>query len=298
MAKASGEPARPDWLPDWLPEAARFYLEHTAKGVSLRVIARHAGCHPSTVLRHVRRFETRRDDPLIDAALDALSRDTDIHAGGATAMTAPFRPDAPATDATIPPQSPRRIDEETLGREARRILRRLVEPGAVLVLGADFERAVVLRDGPGGEKIRTGVLDQAVAQAFALKDWIACRGGGRVAHYAITAAGRAALRRFIEADAAPPPKGRRQAGWPRRPRPSRPSMAPGNPGWSRTPMRAARAGCAATSPKARSRFLAGGARRTAAPSSRPTSWPPPNGCGRISNSRRWGRASRRTGTAS
>lgn len=204
MAKASGEPARPDWLPDWLPEAARFYLEHTAKGVSLRVIARHAGCHPSTVLRHVRRFETRRDDPLIDAALDALSRDTDIHAGGATAMTAPFRPDAPATDATIPPQSPRRIDEETLGREARRILRRLVEPGAVLVLGADFERAVVLRDGPGGEKIRTGVLDRAVAQAFALKDWIACRGGGRVAHYAITAAGRAALRRFIEADAAPP----------------------------------------------------------------------------------------------
>ncbi|MGA1633805.1 MAG: DUF6456 domain-containing protein [Gemmobacter sp.] len=199
MAKASGDLA----LPDWLPEAARFYLEHTAAGVSLRNLARRAGCHPSTVLRHVRRFETRRDDPLIDAALDALTRDPDIHARGANPMTAPFRPDLSTSSG---PDSPRRIDEATLAREARRILRRLIEPGALLVLGAEFERAVVLRDGPGGEKIRTGVLDRGVAQAFALKDWIACRGGGRVAQYAITAAGRAALRRLIEADAAAQPE--------------------------------------------------------------------------------------------
>lgn len=197
MAKAIGELA----LPEWLPEAARFYLEHTASGVSLRVLARRAGCHPSTVLRHVRRFETRRDDPLIDAALDALSRPTDTHARGATDMTAPFRPDTAVTAA----DAPSRIDEATLAREARRILRRLIEPGAVLVLGTDFDRAVILREGPGGEAIRTGVLDRAVAQAFALKDWIACRTTGRVARYAITAAGRAALRRLIENEAAAAP---------------------------------------------------------------------------------------------
>ncbi|MGA1268873.1 MAG: helix-turn-helix domain-containing protein, partial [Gemmobacter sp.] len=131
MAKASGDLA----LPDWLPEAARFYLEHTAAGVSLRNLARRAGCHPSTVLRHVRRFETRRDDPLIDAALDALTRDPDIHARGANPMTAPFRPDLSTSSG---PDSPRRIDEATLAREARRILRRLIEPGALLVLGAEF----------------------------------------------------------------------------------------------------------------------------------------------------------------
>jgi hypothetical protein len=193
MTKASGELA----LPDWLPKPARFYLEHTAAGVSLRVIARRAGCHPSTVLRHVRRFEIRRDDPLIDAALDALSRPPDTPARGATAMTAPFRTDTPTTTAETPP----RIDEATLAREARRILRRLIEPGAVLVLGADFDRAVVLREWPGGAAIRTGALDRAVAQAFALKDWIVCRGTGRVARYAITAAGRAALRRLVETEA-------------------------------------------------------------------------------------------------
>jgi lambda repressor-like predicted transcriptional regulator len=58
-------------LPDWVPTGARLYLSHTAKGLSLRALARSNGCHASTVLRQVRRFENRRDDPLVD---DALSR--------------------------------------------------------------------------------------------------------------------------------------------------------------------------------------------------------------------------------
>ena len=53
------------------------------------------------------------------------------------------------------------------------------------------------------ERPRTAVVERAVAQAFALKDWITCRKPGRVASYEITAAGRAALKRMLdEEDAA------------------------------------------------------------------------------------------------
>ena len=61
-------------LPEWVPTAARNYLVHTETGISIRAIARATECHPSTVLRQVRRFENRRDDPLIDDILQALSK--------------------------------------------------------------------------------------------------------------------------------------------------------------------------------------------------------------------------------
>ena len=57
-------------LPPWVPTAVRRYLQHTQAGLSLRDVARGEGCHASTVLRQVRRFENLRDDPLVDEALD------------------------------------------------------------------------------------------------------------------------------------------------------------------------------------------------------------------------------------
>ncbi|MDA8747323.1 DUF6456 domain-containing protein, partial [Litoreibacter sp.] len=96
-------------------------------------------------------------------------------------------------------------DEETLAREARRILRRLCETGAVLALAPDLGKAVVLRsraDAPAdAAPVRTAVVDRDVAQAFALKDWISCIGSGRVARYSITSSGRAALKRYLTEDA-------------------------------------------------------------------------------------------------
>ena len=56
-------------MPDWVPDGARRYLAHVEAGRSIRSLAREAGCHASTVLRQVRRYETRRDDLLIDLAL-------------------------------------------------------------------------------------------------------------------------------------------------------------------------------------------------------------------------------------
>ena len=123
----------PAALPTWLPENARLYLRHTEAGQSIRAIARTEGCHPSTILRRVRAFENRRDDPLIDEALNRLGRLHIQRAGpdqtrpdSATAekqegldhMSAPIRSNQIHT-----------TDEAALEREARRILRRLCEIG-------------------------------------------------------------------------------------------------------------------------------------------------------------------------
>ncbi len=180
-------PVAGDW-PAWVPAAAAHYIRHVEQGLSLRQLARLSGCHPSTVLRQVRRLENRRDDPLVDAALRQLGKSTGLKAPTAKGdpMAAPF----PRPDCT-------RTDDETLAREARRILRRLTESGAVLAVVPDMEKAVVVRDTASGTTQRTAVVDTHIAEALALKEWIDCKLPGRIARYHITAAGRAALSRLL-----------------------------------------------------------------------------------------------------
>lgn len=161
-----------DQLPDWVPSAVRLYLTQTENGRSLRDIARQQGVHASTVLRQVRRFENRRDDPLVDGALGRLR------------------------------QTPEAAGEAALDAEARRILPKLAEPGALLAVAPDMDRAVVLRDGPGGAS-RLGVMERPMAEAFALRDWIVCVQTGRVLRYEITPTGRAAMRRLLAGDPLP-----------------------------------------------------------------------------------------------
>lgn len=179
-------------LPNWVPDAARQYLIHTATGLSLREIARADGQAASTVCRRVRAIEARRDDPLLDEALTALSAQAANNSKHQktteeiTRMTAPFR--SPLSD------------ETTIAREARRILRRLCETDAVLAVAQDMDKAVVLRPGQDGEQTRTAVVDRHVAQAFAVKDWISCLKKGRISRYAITNAGKSALKRLLEED--------------------------------------------------------------------------------------------------
>ncbi len=177
-------------FPRWLPDPALAYLQHTAVGLPLRVLARLRGCHASTVLRQVRRVEARRDDPLIDEALERLSR---------SYATRSPKPDASKECASMP--DPAHASSETpdarIEREARRILRRLCEKGAFLAVAPTMEKAVVMREVVPGRQNRIAVVDRDVAHAFALQEWIACERSGKIACYTITAVGRAALKRLL-----------------------------------------------------------------------------------------------------
>lgn len=192
--------AGPGNLPSWLPDGARHYLIHTEAGLSIRALARDAGLHASTILRQVRRYEQRRDDPLVDEGLRRLGR-------------AHFRPAARRNEDRIdmahalegPHSTPGTaialgagVAQDTLNREGLRILRRLCEAGAVLAVARDMEKAVVVRDHPDGASTRTATVDRDVAEAMALRDWIAGgEGEARIARYRITQAGRAALKELL-----------------------------------------------------------------------------------------------------
>ena len=149
-----------------LSEDARLYLSHVEQGVSIRALARQLGCHASTVLRRIRRFEQRRDDPLIDRALTSEA-----------AVAPKATPQAAAADAC----------------QILRVLRRLAEPGAVLGTADTMDKAIVMRD-----ELRTAVLDRRLAETMALRGWILrLPEAGRLQRYVITPGGRAALRQML-----------------------------------------------------------------------------------------------------
>ncbi len=190
MAATTG---RQPGFPEWLPEKARIYLQHTSDGRSIRDLARATGSHASTVLRRVRRMEQRRDDPLLDEALDQIWRcassadssdETSIN-GEPTDMNAQAGP----------LRVPHIAEDEVIVREARRILRRLCEAGTMLAVAPELTKAVVLK---GTQRL--AVIERAVAQAFAVREWIAVATSGKVTTYAITAVGRAALKRMLAED--------------------------------------------------------------------------------------------------
>ncbi len=129
-------------LPGWLPRAALNYLRHIEGGMAIRALARAQGCHASTISRQVRRVERRRDEFLIDEALKDLGKCLPApETLEKTKMTAHF--DA---NSSLP-------DELTIEREGRRVLRRLSEPGAVLAVARDMEKAVVVRETPDGRTL-------------------------------------------------------------------------------------------------------------------------------------------------
>jgi transposase-like protein len=184
MQDAHGSNFNPH-LPVWVPRAAAHYLAHTERGQSIRALARENDCHPSTILRQVRRFEQRRDDPLVDDALRALSGaiSTQTVAGKETkAMKI-----AGENNQSAPKEA---LTQARIDREAKRVLRRLCEPGAVMAVAREMETAVIVRETPQGDQLRTAVVDREIAQAMALKDWISCSdASGRIVRYFVTNTG-------------------------------------------------------------------------------------------------------------
>lgn len=163
-------------LVDQLSEAAKLYLRHVENGESIRSLARELGLHASTVMRRIRRFEARRDDPLVDNALTRAgamaTKHPELQAGLAAAEAA------------------RTSQRQTI--QQKRILRRLAESGAEMVVAPDMDKAIIIRD-----EIRTAILNRSLAEQFALSGWVAMTESGRLRRYAITPEGRETLRTWL-----------------------------------------------------------------------------------------------------
>lgn len=186
-------------LPEWVPQAARHYLAHVAGGEPIRALARAADVHASTILRQVRRFESLRDDPLVDDALRALAAQMPGTEGGQAGMDGTGQATGQAHG------QGRALSAQRIEQEAARILRRLAEGGTVLAVAREMEMGVVVREGPDGTPQRLATVEREIAQAMALQDWIACADpAARIARYGITAAGRAELRRILSGQTGQP----------------------------------------------------------------------------------------------
>ncbi len=182
-------------LPEWIPETTRNYLSHTIAGVSLRAVARARSIHASTVMRQIRRQEIKRDDPLVDEALQRIER---VYFPDREAGHGFQESPAMLSEQTIRPT----INDLRIVHEAKRILRRLCETGAFLAVAPGVQQAVVFRQTADKSLSRIAVVAREIAHAFALKDWIEGRRAGSVGKYVITAAGRAALKRILAEDTA------------------------------------------------------------------------------------------------
>ncbi|GIT92160.1 helix-turn-helix domain containing protein [Jannaschia pagri] len=188
-------PPTPDQMvagyPEWVPHSARVYVAHAYGGRPLRTVAAERGCAASTVLRQVRRIEQRRDDPLVDDMIERLAQ---VAQSGRNPNDAKERSAMSAM-----PERAALVDDATLNREAKRVLRRLCEANAFLAVGQGMPQAAVLREA-GEAPTRTATLPRNVAQAMVLKDWVSCFKAGRVTRYRITEQGRAALKRLLGDD--------------------------------------------------------------------------------------------------
>jgi DNA-binding MarR family transcriptional regulator len=163
------------------------YLAHTEGGVSLRELARQSGVHASTVMRQIRRVEAKRDDPLVDAFLQTLGQLwTQKSKIGKTSVT--LHTPLKKSD----PKAIRRAEAETL-----RVMRRLCENGTFLAVTPGLEKAVIMKQSDCGAQKRVAILDCTLAQNLVARDWVERTRAGRVMCYAVTDAGRAALRRML-----------------------------------------------------------------------------------------------------
>jgi len=167
-------------LPTWVPEEACRYLDHTETGRSIRQLARSAGCHPSTVLRQIRKIETRREDPLVDDALDRLA--TNHYAVSPVGQKSKMGASIGETN----------FDHEVT------VLRILCHSGALLAVADGMEKAVVVRETDLEEASKT-VVSRSLAESFALRDWIGCDSPGRLSRYHITTSGRSAVSAMMAA---------------------------------------------------------------------------------------------------
>jgi len=156
-------------VPTWVPVEIQNYVFHTEMGQPIRVLARSQSCHASTIMRQIRKVETRRDDPLVDRAIKALAEE-----GDQTQMPSDL--------------------------EMMQALRRLSAPEALLAIAIGMEQGVILHNLSSGDPDHGSKLAADTAMTLALRGWITCgKTTGRVLRYRITPSGRTALRELTAA---------------------------------------------------------------------------------------------------
>lgn len=124
----------------------------------------------------------RRDDPMFDAALDRISG----------RITNP-QPNPENTHMA----APQTLNESDIALQGQRILRRLCENDAFLLVSPQMDMAAVFKKTVSGRRSRMAVVDKKYVQAFSLKEWISGEQVGKIGRYTITLIGRTALKRML-----------------------------------------------------------------------------------------------------
>lgn len=155
-------------VPSWVPNDVRNYVFHTEMGQAIRLLARSQSCHASTIMRQVHKVEQRRDDPLVDRAIQALAEEG---------------------EGTRTPTS----------LELMQALRRLALPNALLAISMEMAQGLIVCDTSKAtqhrEQEHASTIPINCAQVLALQGWITSTSTTtRVLRYRITPAGRVVLR--------------------------------------------------------------------------------------------------------
>ena len=179
-------------MPVWIPHAVKLYLAHTEHGHSIRSLARYSGVHPSTVSRSVRKIETLRDDPLIDRAVQELSK--------YCLESAPRRLEDKPMSFHNPDPNPL-CYPASLDTPSITALRYLARKNTVLALAQGLELAVIVREAVQGQVEKLGTLDRAQVMAMTMQDWLKCDDPqARIMRFHLTDVGLKLLARLEEAD--------------------------------------------------------------------------------------------------
>lgn len=172
-------------------EDLTVYLSNVGAGLPMRAIARARNRPASTVLRAVRRVESLRDDPLLDRVLTRI--ETDLQSDEPSATVGP-------TMKTMTASLEKSSTAPRLSQPERAALMRLAEPDAFLLIAEGAAKGGVFCAGDKFAK-PVALLPVETVTRFAAHDWVRCvRRTDLTARYVLTAAGRGALRRKIEAE--------------------------------------------------------------------------------------------------
>lgn len=171
--------------PSQIKRDVALYACHVEDGESLSSIGRRHCFAPSTVLRAVRRIEDRREDPLFEELLDRLGD-----------PSTPASSEADQKETRVQPRTDSAIEKREFDRECRRILRKLEEPKAFLLVAKGAPKAGVFS--PSNKFAKpVAMAPGPLAQAMLSHDLIAKKHTqGQTARYEITDAGRARLARL------------------------------------------------------------------------------------------------------